>query len=484
MSAPSGAPPGSTAVPEAGPGVSRDPARPAPPAFGPGGFLFDPGRCTGCNACEIACATENELDFGTSWRQVLPYNPARIPGLPSFHLSMACNHCAEAPCVAQCPARAITRAPDTGAVLIDPGRCIGCRYCAWVCPFDAPRFDAGARVMTKCTGCHPRLVRGQVPACVEQCPTDALGFGLLTGEESLPGVPASPARPALRFPSTHRPLVPPHILGAAAGSVPEPAGPAREPGGNGPRITLVGEWPLLVFSLLVSLLAGWMLARLPGRSGPPLPWFLGLAATAAAVSTFHLARPRRAWRALLGWRRSWLSREILAFTLFVPVSVLALLRGPGTFTILAGLLGVATVYCIDRVYDPVRRAATRPAHSADATTTAVALAALLAGLHGWFVLFGVVKVALYTRRRRDLPRSRVFPVRSTAVVRVLAGFVAPALLRIVFPGVPLVWSVLAFFAGEGIDRIEFYAELEIETPRLRLDRRLEQETRALAAARR
>ena len=64
------------------------------------GFLFDAGRCTGCSACELACSTENELTWGTSWRHLVHFNPASHPDLPSFHLSLACNHCHEAPCVA------------------------------------------------------------------------------------------------------------------------------------------------------------------------------------------------------------------------------------------------------------------------------------------------------------------------------------------------------------------------------------------------
>ena len=113
------------------------------------GFLLDLNRCTGCSACELACSTENALGWGRSWRRVMTFNEDRLPGLPSFHLSLACNHCAKAPCVEQCPARAIGRDDPAGTIQIDPDRCIGCRYCSWVCPFDATRFDEGACVMGK-----------------------------------------------------------------------------------------------------------------------------------------------------------------------------------------------------------------------------------------------------------------------------------------------------------------------------------------------
>ena len=130
------------------------------------GFLFDVNRCTGCHACELACSTENELGWGRSWRQVVPFNEERRPGIPTFHLSLACNHCEEAPCMGQCPALAIGREPSTGAVLIDADRCIGCGYCSWVCPYDALRFDDDLSVMTKCTSCNHRLKEGlQRMAC-------------------------------------------------------------------------------------------------------------------------------------------------------------------------------------------------------------------------------------------------------------------------------------------------------------------------------
>ncbi|HET6278101.1 MAG TPA: 4Fe-4S dicluster domain-containing protein, partial [Candidatus Polarisedimenticolia bacterium] len=145
------------------------------------GFLFDLNRCTGCQACAIACTIENGLPFGSSWRRIDTYNEARHPAAPAWHLSLACNHCADAPCMSSCPALAIRRDSATGAVLIEQDSCIGCGYCVWACPYDAPRFDAADGVMRKCTFCNHRLQEGLDPACVSHCPTGALGFGALDG---------------------------------------------------------------------------------------------------------------------------------------------------------------------------------------------------------------------------------------------------------------------------------------------------------------
>ena len=83
------------------------------------GFLFDLNACTGCRACELACAIENDLPWDRSWRRVSTFNPQRASGAPVFHLSLACNHCSAAPCIEQCPALAIRRDADGGAVLIE-----------------------------------------------------------------------------------------------------------------------------------------------------------------------------------------------------------------------------------------------------------------------------------------------------------------------------------------------------------------------------
>jgi Fe-S-cluster-containing dehydrogenase component len=102
-------------------------------------FLFDPNRCTGCGACRLACSIENQLEPERSWRRIDTFNRTRHPGVPLYHLSLACNHCAEPACMFACPALAYSRDEKSGAVLLDEGKCIGCRYCAWACPYDAPR---------------------------------------------------------------------------------------------------------------------------------------------------------------------------------------------------------------------------------------------------------------------------------------------------------------------------------------------------------
>ncbi len=145
-------------------------------------YLFDATRCIDCRACMIACSVENNVPMDDSYIWVAGRGlMGEYPNLKRATMPYHCMHCLEPDCVSACPVGAWTKRED-GPTVYDKERCIGCRYCMNACPFSVPTFDWDAGLLDgalvhKCTMCTQRLEVGQVPACVQTCPTDALTFG-------------------------------------------------------------------------------------------------------------------------------------------------------------------------------------------------------------------------------------------------------------------------------------------------------------------
>jgi Fe-S-cluster-containing dehydrogenase component len=426
-------------------------------------FVFAPDLCTGCEACRVACGNENGAGRDTGWRQVITFNPERHPALPTLHLSLACNHCEVPACANGCPARAYRRDATTGAVLIDTAKCIGCRYCSWVCPYDAPQFDERGGVMTKCTFCVPRLESGLAPACIAACPTGALALGERPSpslEPAFHGLGAWGLGPALTLVASRR-STPPEGQACDDATEEPPAFPPRRR-----KITLGAEKGLVAFTLLMPALAAWFAGgvRVPERS-PALAPFLGAAALAFALSMAHLGRPLRAWRATLGLSTSWLSREVAATGAFVALAALALALPAALWTLgLPALLAAALlVIAIDGAYRAVPRAAGPRFHGAESTTAFLLLSGIAADLPPVALLAGAVKLGLMAVRRA---RETLGMPAWVALLRVaLLAAALAALLR------PWPWGIPFGLAlgSEALDRAAFYAGLEPSTPASRME---------------
>ena len=136
-------------------------------------FDLDLDKCVACGACAIACMDQNDIDLKAG------ETPFRVVFAPEgknnkiAYVSMACMHCAEAPCVNACPVGCIRKDEETGLTLYDNTNCIGCHSCSLACPFGAPSFGANGK-MQKCDGCVTRVACGMLPSCVQHCPTGAL----------------------------------------------------------------------------------------------------------------------------------------------------------------------------------------------------------------------------------------------------------------------------------------------------------------------
>jgi anaerobic dimethyl sulfoxide reductase subunit B (iron-sulfur subunit) len=147
-------------------------------------FYFDASACSGCKTCQMACKDKHDLGPGQRWRRVyevtgggwVKQGSTWQQDVFAYNLSMSCNHCEDPICVKNCPTRALYKRAD-GIVRIDQGLCIGCKYCAWVCPYGAPQFNPQTGVMGKCDFCADYLDEGKNPSCVDACPMRALDFG-------------------------------------------------------------------------------------------------------------------------------------------------------------------------------------------------------------------------------------------------------------------------------------------------------------------
>lgn len=189
------------------------------------GMAIDLDRCIGCRTCAVICKDHNAEPEGIWWNRVfVPGAPeygtsALVDGAPRMEfLPVACQHCENAPCQTVCPTGATYTDEDTGAVLVDYERCIGCRYCITACPYGARQFNWSAPaeldgtdgktyaygypsevrldghlvyapkrpegVAEKCTFCVQYTSQGIEPACCSGCPANARIFGDLDDPSS------------------------------------------------------------------------------------------------------------------------------------------------------------------------------------------------------------------------------------------------------------------------------------------------------------
>ena len=339
-------------------------------------------RCTGCKACVSACHSLNGLDDDEAWRDVGTIHGGRdIPGWQQT-ITTACHHCEDPGCMNGCPVGAYEKDAETGIVRHLDDQCIGCSYCILKCPYDVPKYSKKRGIVRKCDMCHQRLAEGEAPACVQACPTEAIRI------IKVPTTATSTTDRLFQSSIDHRPsTIPPP-------STPRPT--TRYVGREVPagviaadRDTLVPQhahWPLVFMLMLTQAGIGLLLG---GMDHPPAT--LAAAAlffTGMGASVLHLGQPLKAWRFFLGLRTSWLSREILAFSVFAPIPlVLAALPFLPDFPFKSSLalgtsysalpLGLAAVFTSVMIYHDTRRTSWRfPRTAARFFGTVLSFAAL------------------------------------------------------------------------------------------------------------
>jgi formate dehydrogenase iron-sulfur subunit len=343
-------------------------------------FAVELDACTGCKACVTACHNLNGLDEDETWRDVGVIFGGTVVEPVQQTVTTACHHCVDPACMNGCPVNAYDKDPVTGIVRHLDDQCIGCQYCILKCPYDVPKYSKKRGIVRKCDMCSSRLAVGEAPACVQACPNEAISITIVDARKLaqerknpgfLPGAPDSGyTLPTTQY-RTSRQL---------------PANMA--PGDYYEVKPAHAHLPLVVMLVLTQLSVGGFVAGIVLRALVPgdfvaavtpfhslFALILGLLAICA--STMHLGRPLYAWRAFVGLKSSWLSREIIVFGLFagcaglyagalwlpaidriVNLPLAPQLSNPCFQNILGvcvALSGLAGVFCSIMIYQDTRR---------------------------------------------------------------------------------------------------------------------------------
>ena len=131
--------------------------------------------CIGCNLCEVFCrgAHTRTGDLIKELKDKnTPVARVTVELRKPVSFSVRCQQCEDAPCVSACLTGALQKDAVTGAIAHDEEKCIGCWTCILACPIGAIRQDRMHKKAAKCDLCVGR----DIPACVENCPNEALEY--------------------------------------------------------------------------------------------------------------------------------------------------------------------------------------------------------------------------------------------------------------------------------------------------------------------
>ena len=361
-------------------------------------FEVDLDACSGCKACVVACHTLNGLDEQETWRKVGLLNSTTTTLPIVQHVSTACHHCVDPGCLNGCPVLAYEKDPSTGIVRHLDDQCFGCKYCLMMCPYEVPQFNASLGIVRKCDMCAGRLAQGEAPACVQACPNQAIKIAMVNvaairsynatdviGNRLLSTAPLNRlTQPTTQFVSKRlsNTQLPNELVSRE--SVANEVQP-----GHDPLVVMlvltqasVGVWCVLAATQILQL---WPASSVMAASVTAT--LIGFVGVQAAL--LHLGRPWLAFRSILGWRRSWLSREAIAFGLYLGAAFCAtascLFNGlhflAPLIGVAAAVLGCIAVFCSVMIYVATRRELWSPTRTLlEFTATTIGLGLAIASL--------------------------------------------------------------------------------------------------------
>ena len=410
-------------------------------------FEVDLDACSACKACVSACHSLNGLEVYESWRDIgslLGDDGSRKT------VTTACHHCAEPACADGCPVLAYEKDDETGIVRHLDDQCIGCRYCEMKCPYGVPKYSVRLGVVRKCDMCYDRLAAAEAPACVQACPSGAISIRIVDRND----VPDRGAMVPGAFDSSYtRPTT------TFAGWKEEDA---WRPANEADLRPAHAHLPLVLMLVFTQAAVGISVAAVVAQSSLFEVSAVVFGALGLGASILHLGQPLKAWRCFLGWRKSWLSREILAFGAWFPALALAALTESTAIGIAAVGLGFVGVACSVMVYADTRREFWSLHRTAGRFLgTAVLFAALALG--GWWVALAIAIKFAAEASGFAVGGSRYLLLHDLARV-VVVRYALVVLALIYFPFAPLV-AAAALLAGELLERyLYFRAVVEPKMP--------------------
>lgn len=332
-------------------------------------FEVDLDLCSGCKGCVSACHHMNGLESQETWRSVGLLTGLDAQSLPIMqHVTTACHHCLDPGCLVGCPTNAYEKDPETGVVRHLDDQCFGCQYCTMACPYEVPQYSASKGIVRKCDMCHDRLAAGEAPACVQACPNQAIRITNVAIENSQTRAAAGEFLSGTPSPRITRPTT----VYRSERTFSEQTQPA-DWGFAKPQhahFALIAMLVLTQFGVGLFALAVGMGASGALEGSRALAFALVASVVITHVglfaATFHLGRPHLAFRSVLGWRHSWLSREAIAFGIFAPLAIGAAayalfpwLPLSSIFStplqLVAMLAGFAGVFCSAKIYQFTQR---------------------------------------------------------------------------------------------------------------------------------